>query len=344
MGALEGRVAIITGAGRGIGREHALLFASEGAKVVVNDLGGAVDGSGDDRTPAQQVVDEIKQMGGEAIANADNVADWEGGQRLVNAAVEAFGDLHVLVNNAGILRDRVLVNMTEDEWDAVIHVHSEGPLRPHALGRGLLARAVEGGQQGQRRRRQHLLDLRLARQPRPVELRRRQGRPRGVHRHRRPGAVPLRRTGQRHRPGSPHADDRVDARPVRHRAAAARPGRVRRLGPRQRLAARRLPRQRACPLTGKVFFVQGGKVQYFQPWTLTDEIDKGDRWTVAELVRGGPEDRFRRRHAACCPAAVVAAAGHIAVSVSVARSTRGGPDDGQQRDRRRRRHELGGNG
>ncbi|HEX4905787.1 MAG TPA: SDR family NAD(P)-dependent oxidoreductase, partial [Acidimicrobiales bacterium] len=130
MGALEGRVAIITGAGRGIGREHALLFASEGAKVVVNDLGGANDGSGSDQTPAQQVVEEIKAMGGEAVANADNVADWEGGQRLVNTAVETFGDLHVLVNNAGILRDRVLVNMTEEEWDAVIHVHLKGHFVP----------------------------------------------------------------------------------------------------------------------------------------------------------------------------------------------------------------------
>src|SRR4051795_7116646 len=130
MGALDGRVAIITGAGRGIGREHALLFASEGAKVVVNDLGGAMDGSGSDATPAQQVVDEIKKMGGEAVANADNVADWEGGQRLVNAAVEAFGDLHVLVNNAGILRDRVLVNMTEEEWDDVINVHLRGHFIP----------------------------------------------------------------------------------------------------------------------------------------------------------------------------------------------------------------------
>src|SRR5213595_4077096 len=130
MGALDGRVAIITGAGRGIGREHALLFAHEGAKVVVNDLGGAMDGTGDDRTPAEQVVDEIRGMGGEAIANADNVADWEGGQRLINAAVEAFGDLHVLVNNAGILRDRVIVNMTEQEWDAVIHVHLKGHFCP----------------------------------------------------------------------------------------------------------------------------------------------------------------------------------------------------------------------
>src|SRR5713226_2339093 len=130
MGVLQGRVAIITGAGRGIGREHALLFASEGAKVVINDLGGAMDGTGDDRTPAEQVVDEIKAMGGEAIANADNVAEWDGGKRMIDAAIEAFGDLHILVNNAGILRDRVLVNMSEEEWDAVIHVHLKGHFVP----------------------------------------------------------------------------------------------------------------------------------------------------------------------------------------------------------------------
>src|SRR5271166_3316276 len=130
MGALDGRVAIITGAGRGIGREHALLFAAEGAKVVVNDLGAAVDGSGDDRTPAEQVVAEIHAGGGEAIANGDDVADWDGGKRLVDAAIEAFGDLHVLVNNAGILRDRVLVNMSEQEWDSVIHVHLKGHFVP----------------------------------------------------------------------------------------------------------------------------------------------------------------------------------------------------------------------
>lgn len=130
MGALDGRVAIITGAGRGIGREHALLFAQEGAKVVVNDLGGTNDGTGQDSTPAQQVVDEIAAMGGQAVANYDNVADWEGAQHMVNAAVEAFGDLDILVNNAGILRDRVLVNMTEAEWDAVIAVHLKGHFAP----------------------------------------------------------------------------------------------------------------------------------------------------------------------------------------------------------------------
>src|SRR4051812_33217718 len=105
MGALDGRVAIITGAGRGIGREHALLFASEGAKVVVNDLGGAPDGAGSDRTAAEQVVDEIKAMGGDAVANADNVADWDGGKSLVDTAIKTFGGLDILVNNAGILRD-----------------------------------------------------------------------------------------------------------------------------------------------------------------------------------------------------------------------------------------------
>jgi len=123
-------VAIITGAGRGIGREHALFFAAEGAKVVVNDLGGANDGSGTDITPAQQVVEEIRALGGEAVVNGDNVADWEGAQRMINQAVETFGDLDILVNNAGILRDRVLVNMTEEEWDAVITVHLKGHFAP----------------------------------------------------------------------------------------------------------------------------------------------------------------------------------------------------------------------
>jgi NAD(P)-dependent dehydrogenase (short-subunit alcohol dehydrogenase family) len=126
----EGRVAIVTGAGRGIGREHALSLASQGAKVVVNDLGGNVDGSGGDISPAQQVVNEIVAMGGEAVANGDNVASWEGAQNLINTAVESFGDLHVVINNAGILRDRMLANMTEEEWDAVINVHMKGTFGP----------------------------------------------------------------------------------------------------------------------------------------------------------------------------------------------------------------------
>ncbi len=117
---------IVTGAGRGIGREEALLFAAEGAKVVVNDFGVDLDGGGARSEVAEAVVGEIVAMGGEAVANGDDVADWEGAQRLINLAVETFGGLDVLVNNAGILRDRMLVNMTEEEWDAVIRVHLKG--------------------------------------------------------------------------------------------------------------------------------------------------------------------------------------------------------------------------
>jgi NAD(P)-dependent dehydrogenase (short-subunit alcohol dehydrogenase family) len=126
MGSLDGRVAVITGAGRGIGREHALLFAREGASVVVNDMGGANDGSGADAGPAQQVVDEITAAGGSAVANSDNVATWDGGQRLVQQAIDTYGHLDVIVNNAGILRDAYLAGMTEQQWDDVIAVHLKG--------------------------------------------------------------------------------------------------------------------------------------------------------------------------------------------------------------------------
>lgn len=126
MGALEGRIAVITGAGRGIGREHALLFAREGAKVVVNDLGGGNDGSGADAGPAQEVAEEIRAAGGEAVANTDNVATWAGAEGLVAQAIAQFGGLDVVVNNAGILRDGFLASLGEDEWDAVVDVHLKG--------------------------------------------------------------------------------------------------------------------------------------------------------------------------------------------------------------------------
>jgi NAD(P)-dependent dehydrogenase (short-subunit alcohol dehydrogenase family) len=129
-GLCEGRVAIVTGAGRGIGRGHALELGRQGARVVVNDLGSAVDGTGTDTAPAQIVADEIRELGGTAIANGDDVSSWDGAQTLVAAAIETFGHLDVLVNNAGILRDRMLVNMTEEEWDAVIRVHLKGTFAP----------------------------------------------------------------------------------------------------------------------------------------------------------------------------------------------------------------------
>ncbi|MEV6229857.1 SDR family oxidoreductase [Saccharopolyspora shandongensis] len=129
-GIVDGRIVIVTGAARGIGRGHALEFARQGAKVVVNDIGAEVDGTGSSTGPAGEVVDEIRAAGGEAIANGDDVADFEGAKRLVESTVEHYGDLNVLVNNAGILRDRMLFNMTEQEWDAVIRVHLKGTFAP----------------------------------------------------------------------------------------------------------------------------------------------------------------------------------------------------------------------
>src|SRR5207248_5199886 len=135
-GVCDGRVVIVTGAGRGIGRAHALAFAAEGARVVVNDVGAGLDGSGASTGPAQQVVDEITAAGGQAVANTDDVADWSGAEELVATAVRRFGRLDVLVNNAGFLRDRMLVSTGEQEWDAVIRVHLKGhfAMLRHAAG------------------------------------------------------------------------------------------------------------------------------------------------------------------------------------------------------------------
>jgi NAD(P)-dependent dehydrogenase (short-subunit alcohol dehydrogenase family) len=130
MPKLDGKVAVVTGAGRGIGREHALALARAGAKLVVNDLGASLAGEGADTGPAHDVVREIEALGGEAVADGENVADFAGAKRLIDGAVAAFGRLDILVNNAGILRDRMLVNMEEHEWDAVIEVHLKGHFAP----------------------------------------------------------------------------------------------------------------------------------------------------------------------------------------------------------------------
>ncbi len=130
MDQLDGRVAIVTGAGRGLGREHALQLAAHGVRVVVNDLGTMPDGTGTDPTPADEVVAEIRSAGGDAVANYDDAASWDGARLMVAAAVAAYGDLDVLVNNAGFLRDSMIVNMSEDDFDAVVRVHLKGHLAP----------------------------------------------------------------------------------------------------------------------------------------------------------------------------------------------------------------------
>ncbi|MBV9487964.1 MAG: SDR family oxidoreductase, partial [Frankiaceae bacterium] len=129
-GVVDGRIVAVTGAGNGIGRAHALLFAQEGAKVVVNDLGGARDGTGGSAGPAQAVVDEITAAGGEAVAHTEDISSWEGAESLIQTAIDTFGGIDVVVNNAGILRDRMLTNMSEAEWDAVIKVHLKGTFAP----------------------------------------------------------------------------------------------------------------------------------------------------------------------------------------------------------------------
>jgi NAD(P)-dependent dehydrogenase (short-subunit alcohol dehydrogenase family) len=283
MGALDGRVAIITGAGRGIGREHALLFAQEGAKVVVNDLGGAIDGSGDDRSPAQQVVDEIKAAGGEAVASADNVADWEGGRRLIDTAVEAFGDVNVLINNAGILRDRMLVSMEEAEWDAVIHVHLKGHFVPthwaanhwreqSKAGKDVDAAIVNTsstsgliGNPGQANYGAAKAGIAAFTVIAAQELQRYGVRVNAI--------APAART--RMTEATPGLSDVVKAPTDTAKFDVWDPANV---SPMVAYLA-----SEACPATGKVFLVQGGKVQLFQPWTLTEMIDKNDRWTVSEL-------------------------------------------------------------
>jgi NAD(P)-dependent dehydrogenase (short-subunit alcohol dehydrogenase family) len=144
-GICEGRVCVITGAGRGIGREYALMLAEQGAKIVVNDLGGDMAGAGEDATPAQEVVAEIEAMGGEAIANGADVSDFASAGAMIQQAVEHFGRLDVLVNNAGILRDRMLVNMDESEWDSVIAVHLKGTFSPTRHAAAYWREQVKGG-------------------------------------------------------------------------------------------------------------------------------------------------------------------------------------------------------
>lgn len=289
MGNLEGRIAIITGAGRGIGREHALLFAREGAKVVVNDLGGTNDGSGSDVTAAQQVVDEIVAAGGTAVANTDNVATWDGAKGLVDQAVEHFGGLDVLVNNAGILRDGFIPTLEESQWDSVIQVHLKGhfSMLRHAsaywkaeskAGRTPIAAVVNtasgsgitlpnAGQANYGAAKAAIAALSLV------------------------AADELARYGVRVNAIAPVARTRLtEATPGfgEIMRSTIEEGVVDAFHPANISPLVAYLSTEKCPLTGQVYAVQGGSIQRLQGWTEANLIETDDPWTI-DAVRDGVE-------------------------------------------------------
>jgi NAD(P)-dependent dehydrogenase (short-subunit alcohol dehydrogenase family) len=284
-GALDGRVAIITGAGRGIGREHALLFASEGAKVVVNDLGGSPGGEGWDRTAAEQVVDEITAMGGEAVANGDNVADWDGGKRLVDTAVDAFGRLDILVNNAGILRDRMLVSMSEDEWDIVVNVHMKGHFVPTRWAANHWRERAKAGEDVKANVINTSSTSGLLGNPGQTNYGAAKA---GIGAFSIIVAKELSRYGVRTNCIAPAARTRLtEATPglgeiVKPPADADAfdvwdPANVSPLVGYLATAD--------CPFNGCTFYVQGGTVKLMEPWKIADGVEQSERWTIDGLAK-----------------------------------------------------------
>jgi NAD(P)-dependent dehydrogenase (short-subunit alcohol dehydrogenase family) len=282
MGSLEGRVAIITGAGRGIGREHALLFAAEGAKVVVNDLGAANDGAGADATPAEEVAAEIRARGGEAVADHSSVADWEGAQHLVNAAITAFGDLDIVVNNAGILRDRVLVNMTEQEWDDVIAVHLKGHFAPTRWAAAYWREEHKAGR-GKRRNLVHTSSTSgLFSNPGQSNYGAAKS---GIATFSQIAAKELSRYDVVSNCIAPGA---------RTRLTLATPGLEEIMTPKGDAFDEWDPANISplvaylstaeCPFSGETFFVQGGVVKRVQSWTMAETVEQGTTWTVEGLA------------------------------------------------------------
>jgi short-subunit dehydrogenase len=296
MGALDGRIAIITGAGGGLGREHALLFAQEGAKVVVNDLGGNVDGSGEDRSAAQKVVDEIRAMGGEAVENHDNVAEWDGAQRLIQTAIDTFGDLHVLVNNAGILRDRVLVNMSEAEWDAVIHVHLKGHFAPTRFAAAYWREQSKAGKEVNAAIINTSSTSGLLGNPGQANYGAAKS---GIATFSQIVAMELKRYGVRSNAIAPAARTRMtestpglsDVVKKPEDAATFDAWNPANVSPMVAYLA-----TADCPFSGEAFLVQGDTVQRFQPWTLSEKITNDEeRWTVAQLQAAAPTGLAKQR-------------------------------------------------
>jgi len=283
MGTLDGRVAIITGAGRGLGREHALLFAAEGAKIVVNDLGGANDGSGSDMTPAQQTVADIKGMGGEAIVNTDNVSDWDGAKRMIDSAIEAFGDLDILVNNAGILRDRVLVNMSESEWDSVIQVHLKGHFAPTHHAAAYWREQAKAGITKPRNLVHTSSTSGLFSNPGQANYGAAKS---GIATFSQICAKELSRYNVKSNAIAPAARTRLTmATPGLEDVMAAKDGKFDEWDPANVSPLVAYLASDLCEFSGETFYVQGGQVTRVATWVMAEEIKQDDRWTVSALAK-----------------------------------------------------------
>jgi len=287
MGLFDGKVAIVTGAGRGIGRAEALLLASEGARVVVNDIGGAMTGEGQDQTPAHQVVDEITTAGGEAVPNYDSVSDFAAARRMVQQAVDTFGGLDILVNNAGILRDKMSFNMEEAEWDAVIDVHLKGHFCPsrHAaaywrarvkatsepVGAAIVNTSSESGLYGNAGQLNYAaakagiaaMTIVLARE--------------------------LERLGVRVNAIAPVARTRLtEATPGAGEHMKAKEGELDRFAPENVAAAVGwLASDLSRGITGQVVKVQGGLAELLQGWHPVSEVTAGEQWTIHSMAEAG---------------------------------------------------------
>ncbi|MBJ7361962.1 MAG: SDR family NAD(P)-dependent oxidoreductase [Ilumatobacteraceae bacterium] len=282
MGTLDGRVAIITGAGRGLGREHALLFASQGAKVVVNDLGGANDGSGSDLTPAQQTVADIKAMGGEAIVNGDNVADWAGAKRMVDSAIETFGDLDILVNNAGILRDRMLFSMAENEWDSVIEVHLKGHFAPTHHASVYWREQAKAGVTRARNLVHTSSTSGLFSNPGQANYGAAKS---GIATFSQICAKELSRYNVKSNAIAPAARTRLTmATPGLEDVMAAKEGAFDMWDPANVSPLVGYLASELCEFNGETFYVQGGQVTRVQTWVMAEEINQNDRWTIEGLA------------------------------------------------------------
>jgi NAD(P)-dependent dehydrogenase (short-subunit alcohol dehydrogenase family) len=289
MGTLDGKVAIVTGAGRGLGRSHALLMAEEGAAVVVNDLGGEWDGTGSDPRAASEVVEEIGGSGGRAVANFDDVADWEGAQRMINQAIETYGRLDILMCNAGFVRDRTVFNMTEDEWDDVIRVHLKGHFVPtrwataywrerfketgQPVGGRIVYTASEAGLYGNAGQPNYsaakagiaALGVEVARE--------------------------MKRYGVTCNVLNPRARTRMTVNTFGNERLAGKPGEFDVNDPDNVSPwVVYLCTDHAADITGQVFVVGGDQVQLMEGWHRVGRIRKDrDRWTVAELIEARKE-------------------------------------------------------